>query len=668
MADIFIPGVSSKYKTEELIKGLMEVKKAPVTTLENQVETYEKEKKVWQSFNSKLNSVRDSSKSLYGFDNPFNEKSVESSDESVIIATATKEAFQETRYIKVNKKASGDRFLTDSLDRDLKVDPGTYTFFVGEKNISFRYRGGSLSSFSRELNKKSSGLIRASVIQNQPGKQVLMIESQKTGKNNALIFKEDSLIFGEKTGLLVPDESGKTEIPLKQTLMKGWEGPLNTKSYSISDEELTLMPGASLSIRLPAKLDINDNMVFHYESRVTDRQLPDTNPKPPSGPDMPGPGTVTYNNITLENTATQVVLPDWIPPEKKEIIENMQIIYVEGSKNNVSLPDLDITSEFAGNQINLASFTEDLSFINLQNKNSHKEISLKNFYVVDTTDRQGYKPKNLVNQASDAQLEMDGVQIERPENTIDDLITGVTLDIQKADNNEIKLTINPDKESIRDSLIKFVYDYNHLISEIQIITSEDPSIIDELEYLSDDEREDSLEKLGMMKGDITLMQLKSRLQTLTMNPYPTREGNNVLLAEMGISSNESGFGGYDVRKMRGYLEINSEKLDGFIMNNTEKLKDLFGYDTDEDLIIDNGLAKKMDDYIKPYVQTGGFLNSRVKNYDSKISTTNRKIEDYKVKLDVYEQGLKTKYGNMEGILNELESSSNRLDAFNTNNK
>ena len=71
MSDISIPGVNSKYGTDKMIEGLMDVERIPLRRLEDQKETYEDQKKIWRNINLSLSRFRDSSRELFGFQNPF---------------------------------------------------------------------------------------------------------------------------------------------------------------------------------------------------------------------------------------------------------------------------------------------------------------------------------------------------------------------------------------------------------------------------------------------------------------------------------------------------------------------------------------------------------------------------------------------------------------------
>ena len=103
----------------------------------------------------------------------------------------------------------------------------------------------------------------------------------------------------------------------------------------------------------------------------------------------------------------------------------------------------------------------------------------------------------------------------------------------------------------------------------------------------------------------------------------------------------------------------------------DDIKNIFGFDTGGDLIIDSGIAFKLDKQISAYTQTGGILAMKTANLDSKIKSSETRITRLEEQMEDKEAELRYKYGQMEGTLNSLESQQNSLNNFvkqNSNNK
>ncbi|HET6487629.1 MAG TPA: flagellar filament capping protein FliD, partial [Spirochaetia bacterium] len=264
-------------------------------------------------------------------------------------------------------------------------------------------------------------------------------------------------------------------------------------------------------------------------------------------------------------------------------------------------------------------------------------------------------------------LTMDGVQVHRPSNTVDDLLPGVTLTLKTPAATPTTITVKHDVEGIKRQIVSLVGAYNQIITNVDVLTRKDQSIIDNTQWDSDDAKKKAQESLGLLTGEITLQQIKSSLQLTMMGPYPTSLDRDMrLLAQIGISTDARppGSGGIDKTRLRGYLEIDDAKLTAALQDHADAVKQLFGNDTDGDLVVDSGVAFKLDALLRPYVQTGGILALRVSGLDSRIAQTKKDITDLKAALDDKQAELKQKYAQMAGALDDLNKNSQDITNFN----
>mgnify|MGYP003507670853 CR=1 FL=1 len=69
----------------------------------------------------------------------------------------------------------------------------------------------------------------------------------------------------------------------------------------------------------------------------------------------------------------------------------------------------------------------------------------------------------------------EGITLKRPENTIDDVIPEVTLNIHEKTEKTATISVKPDTEAAKDALIEFVGKYNQALSELNILSQNKPS-------------------------------------------------------------------------------------------------------------------------------------------------------------------------------------------------
>jgi len=500
MSDIFVPGISSRFNTPQMVEDLMRLERIPRDRAASNIERIQAERGYWQDLTRRAVALQESARHLFSFQNPFNNRIVSSSDEFAITATAGRDAMEQERSFTVRQLAQADRFLSAPQEQNYRVESGTYTFTVGDEEISFDFRGGSLREFADALNRRGRDVLQASLIAVRPGTTSLIIESRITGEENRLTFSGAAITLGEDIGML-------------------------------------------------GRADASD-------------------------PENPG----------------------------------------------------------------------------------------------------GLIPLNAVTRAQDSIIFMEGIEIRRSGNEIDDLIPSVTLTLRETSERPVRLQITTDQESVKDSIIAFVGNYNRLLAEINILTRNDPRIIDELTYFTRDEREAAMERLGAFAGDSSLNQLRNSLMRIVSSPFPTSDEQDLaLLAQIGISTDvrRAGSGGADISRLRGYLDIDERALDNAIATRLPAVRQLFGSDTTGDLLVDTGIAFSVDTLTRSYSDRTGIFAQRASGIDSRIAQETQRIATLDRQLANREVELRRQFSQMEGAFNRMEQMSSSLDRFqmqNNNNR
>lgn len=665
MSDITIPGVTSKVDTQKIIDALMEVERQPLKRMQADADLLARKKTAWQDLNRSLTTLRDRARGLFGFENPFNDRIVDSSDAASVTASATRSAVDETISVSVAKVATADRFLSRSLGRDFVVDAGEYVFTVGGKEIRLAYSGGSLKDFADALTRKGGEYLRASVVNDTKDTQVLLVESRKTGAENRLLFSGAAADLGVRTGMLERRTSAARDIPLTERAVAAWAAPLDPSRYSIADGVLTLEPGTELRVPVQPPVALDERMVLELSVKVevlSEEQLAAARP---AGPRVPDTGFIEFGGVRIESGRSQAPLPPWEEPQPPAVVNDPQVLFLESGGKLVALPGLADTGEFQKVTVEVGKLAGSIDSLDLRNRNTHRRVSITDVALVDVTQRGEYVPAHAVSEASDAVLSLDGVEVTRAANVIDDVVPGVTLTLKAPSKGAVNLTVHRDEAAIKEAVLSLVGAYNRIITDIDVLTRKDEAVIAEAGYLTDEERKTASARLGLLTGETTLANLKSSMQRIMMNTYPTsRERELALLAQIGIATDLRQPGsGIDKTRLRGYLEIDEAKLETAIASWPDAVRELFGNDTDGDLAVNAGVAYSLEALLRPYVQTGGIIPNRVAGTDTLIARGKREIADYEARLEAKEAELKRKYGLMESALSEMEQNAQRLKNF-----
>jgi flagellar hook-associated protein 2 len=668
MSDMSVPGVTDKYNTQKIIDALMAVKREPLKRMQKELDTEKQRKTAWQDVTRKLTGLRDTARTLYGFQNPFNDRVATSSDESALTATATRQAVEETKHVLVKQVATADRFLSSSLPRDFTVDPGVYTFKVGDKEVSLSWKGGSLKAFVEALNSRGGALLAASIVNDTTSTQVLLIEGKLTGSANRLTFQDKAVDLGVKSGMLSRSATGSRALPLDKGAVSAWTVPLPPGGVQVQNGTLVVNPGQELKIPVSPAMTLNRNMLLELSVKVEKLpEIPPVVPKAPPGPSIPSTGGIDFKGIHIESGPSKTPLPEWQPPKPPENITDLKVLFAGSGDTVIPLADVSDSPDFQKVQVPIGELAATLDSIGVRNRNTGRVINVKDITIFDKTARGDYVPTKSLSEAGDAKIEMDGIEVRRGSNVINDLLPGVTLTLKAPSASPVELAVKHDVEGIKKQIVNLVGAYDGIITDIDVLTRRDETVITDAAYLSEEEKTKAKANIGLMSGDLSLQQLKSSMQNIMMNPYPTSMGRDLsLLAQAGISTDtrSPGAAAIDRTRLRGYLEVDEPKLTAAVAQHAEALKELFGNDTTGDLVVDSGVAFKLDALLRPYVQTGGILPQRVTTLDTQIAATDRSIADYKLKLEDYQAELKRKYAQMGSALDSMQKSSQSIQNFN----
>jgi flagellar hook-associated protein 2 len=682
MADI--PGVTNKYKTNETIEALMAVERKPLDREKETLEKYKSQQSAWRDVNQKMTALRESVKTLYSFENPFNNKLAASTDENAITADATREAEYGSFKVDVINPAYADRFLSDDVDKNMSVPAGNYSFSVNGKTIQFNWKGGKLSEFVSGLNKRGGQTIKASLIGVSQNKQSLLIESLKTGVENRLVFQNDALTFAKNIGMIQPVKSNSTTFGSSST---SWKTPetmdvieqrnmpsLSKEQASTDGKTITIKPRGGVEIAIPdsVKNDPSQTVEFTFTRKDT-TDITEALNKKATGPELPSPGGIEFKGVSVSNNQSDTTLSavkqeDRTPVTPVQDGNNFYIKKNDGTE--VPVDSAYITKGGDGQttvSIPMKDYPGAESLI-VRNRNTGKELTISVPTAADASKNLGFAPTHPISTAEDAKFKYEGITLTRPSNDVDDVVPHVTLHLHDKTEKTATIKISPDKESAKNALITFVGKYNQTIAEMTILSSNKPEVVTELDYLSKDEQEAENKKLGLFFSDFTLTNGKSTLsQTVSSNYRYNEDSTITLLSQIGISTRATSGGGYNAAQMRGYLEVDEKKLDASLETDLDQIKNLFGYDSDGDLIVDNGIGYKLDQQLTAWVQSGGILSTKTSSLDKNIKSSNDKIAKLETQLDAKEAELKRKYASMESTLNSLDSQSTTISNFSKQN-
>lgn len=151
--------------------------------------------------------------------------------------------------------------------------------------------------------------------------------------------------------------------------------------------------------------------------------------------------------------------------------------------------------------------------------------------------------------AADAQVQIDGYTVTRSSNTIDDAITGLTLDLVKADAaTTVTVKVATDTQAAKDQVQQFVDDYNTIIDFINSQVAFDTET----------------QTAGILAGDSIVRSIQSALSSSVLQSVSGLSSDRNSLVLIGVAPDET-----------GKLVVDDATLDNWLATDPTAVRDVF---------------------------------------------------------------------------------------------
>lgn len=161
---------------------------------------------------------------------------------------------------------------------------------------------------------------------------------------------------------------------------------------------------------------------------------------------------------------------------------------------------------------------------------------------VSATAQAGANGSQRTQVARDAKMQLNGLDVSSASNKVADMIEGVTFNLKKADNAPVNITVETNKESLKEDVENFVKAYNKVNSLIAEQTKYDPAT----------------KTAGTLQGNGTLVRIQQQVRSLVR---AQDDGSGLASAGFELDRN-------------GALSIKDAKLKD-LLNNPEKMRTVF---------------------------------------------------------------------------------------------
>ncbi|HHF3073788.1 MULTISPECIES: flagellar filament capping protein FliD [Vibrio] len=555
-------------------------------------------------------------------------RTVETTDDNIVSATATTDAIAGKYAIDVLQLAQSHKVASDVLPEDAKFGPGKLQISLGDDTFNVNVRSSSkLADVVRGINgSKDNPGVRASLINDVEGPR-LILASNLSGKDHQI---------------RVSVEADKGN-PLKYFEYQTLEDRVNALEEARSAAEEVL--GPLQFPEQPVELDANGNPLPPEEQKAAENGQDDGSQEPISaaGAEAAKAGQEAIDEANRRaslrpedripgwtETASGTLLDSYEEPElelDEKAIEKApdvpgwsnaasgtltdSYVTTKEAKQLLEQEKAEIEQKIASEKQALDAKVERGELTEEQAKQIHRaKLDPQERERLDKIDEaeakiakaqsafEEYLGMTEVQAGQDSEVLLDGVaKLSSHNNVIEDAIEGVDLTLKgKSEPNKppAEIGVEYDRQSVRNDIENFVAAYNSFYQTSQALASVDPVT----------------GQKGPLSGDSTVRSADSRLKSVFSTQIDKAPENLKSLTEFGITTTR-----------QGTLEINYDMLDRQLNNNFNELEKFFGGNT--------GFAKRVEDAIHGITGITGSIRTREKS----LTEQNYRLSDDQAALD-----------------------------------
>lgn len=248
------------------------------------------------------------------------------------------------------------------------------------------------------------------------------------------------------------------------------------------------------------------------------------------------------------------------------------------------------------------------------------------------------------------------VLVSSSSNTVDSLITGVSIDLQRTSTDLVTLSVTRDTTAIEAKIDEFVKSFNDVIDRIDFQTR----------YNSE------TQERGALLGDGAAFALRQTLFTKIQGTGFNIEGRYQRLADVGLEFGDGGVLSIDKTRLRAAMEEDYDAVaELFTARDLEDKEDdevapgiTVRNTSTDDTFSRLGLAGIIEELAKDYTDSvDGQLTNRSNALTTQIRGLNTRVEDFDARLDRRREVLQRQFLAMEQAIAQLQSQSSALTAL-----
>lgn len=247
---------------------------------------------------------------------------------------------------------------------------------------------------------------------------------------------------------------------------------------------------------------------------------------------------------------------------------------------------------------------------------------------------------NSSTSALDSNFTLDGIPIVNGSNTVSNVLTGVTLNLQSTQlptDNPVSLNVGPDTSSIQTTLNSFISAFNTAMTTLNG---------DINDTTSTDSSGNTTVTRGPLAGDVNAMNLQMSLQNIVMGQVSSvPSGSPNTLSAIGITLNND-----------GTISISDQsKLNSALTSNPAGVIALFNSSS--------GVAVQLNNLVSQYTNPGGVMDQMINGAQDQVTSMNNMINSMQDSINIQADAMRQQYSSYEQTLIQLNQTQSNLNSI-----
>lgn len=235
--------------------------------------------------------------------------------------------------------------------------------------------------------------------------------------------------------------------------------------------------------------------------------------------------------------------------------------------------------------------------------------------------------------ARNAQAVINGLTVTSASNTLDTVVEGVSIKLNKTTTSAVDMTVASDPGDVKTAIQDFVTAYNSLNDTIRSETKYDAAT----------------KTSGKLQGDRTALDVQGKLRSQVAQAFTgSGSGSLTLLSDIGISVTST-----------GGLEIKTSKLDSALATNPEQVKTLLS-GGDESTTGFTGFMTRFRKIADQVQGTDGALDSRTTGLRSQLKRNAARQDAFELRMTGVEARMRAQYNSLDQRMTGINSMSSAV--------